>query len=273
MAKVHQIIVRNTPERGLDIVNSTVGGTQIHDITPFLPSGVPSEFDDVYLTKFQYSPDSIALRFTFNDGEDRFGRELVKTHTLLIDSHYYNEKTIQYFISPLINGSMSTENHNILNTEDFEDIAISPVSSKLVELSFCKKQIKVTSISKRNSFDIIRLFGTIDRIIPPPLNPVFSFQTMSLPEIKKSYSNRSLVYFNKELRSSYTTEQLEQTDSDYSTIKALTEAASEVSRLRKLQKQFFLGVPERALRLKSHIRFGIKIISKIRENLDSYFPE
>ena len=117
------------------------------------------------------------------------------------------------------------------------------------------------------------MFGTIDRIIPPPLNPFFSFQTMSLPEIKKSYSNRSLVYFNKELRSSYTTEQLEQTDSDYSTIKALTEAASEVSRLRKLQKQFFLGVPERALRLKSHIRFGIKIISKIRENLDSYFPE
>ena len=168
---------------------------------------------------------------------------------------------------------MSTENHNILYTEDFEDTAISPVSSKLVELSLCKKQIKVSSISKRNSFDIIRLFGTIDRIIPPPLNPFFSFQTMSSPEIKKSYSNRSLIYFNKELRSSYTTEQLEHAHSDYSTIKAITEAASDLSRLRKLQKQFFLGVPERTLRLKSHIRFGIKTISKIRENLDSYFPE
>jgi hypothetical protein len=271
MAKVHQVIVRNTPEKGLDVVDSTLGVTRVHDITPFLPSGRTSELDAVYLTKFQYSPDSVALRFTFDDGADRFGRELIKTHTLLIDNPYYNEKTIQYFISPLISGAMSTESHNILNNKDFENIDIFPVPSKLVELSLCKKQVQLTSTSKRDPLKLIQMFGTIDRIIPPPLNPSFSFQTMSSPNIRKSYEEYSLVYSAKKLPHSHQIENLEKIPSEFPTIIALTEASSELSSLKMLQKQFFLGIPERKLRLKTHLRFGIKTISKARENLDMYF--
>ncbi len=271
MAKIHQIIVRNTPDKGLDVVNSTLGAPRIHDITPFLPSGRPSELDAVYLTKFQYSSDSIALRFTFDDGTDKFGRELIKTHTLLIDDPFYNEKTIQYFISPLINGSMSSEVHRILNNNDFENIDIFPVPSKLVELIFCKKQVQVTSLSKLDPLKLIQMFGTIDRIIPPPLNSLFSFQTVSSPNIGKSYKKRSLVYSTKKLPQSYQIEHLEKTPSEFSTIISLTEAASDLSSLKVLQKRFFTGIPEKKLRLKINLRFGIKTISKIRENLDIYF--
>lgn len=273
MAKVHQIIVRNTPEKGLDIVDSTLGATRVHDITPFLPSGRPSELDVVYLTKFQYSFDSVALRFTFDDGADRFGRELIKTHTLLINNPYYYEKTIQYFISPLILGAMSNESHKILNHDDFEDIDIFPVPSKLVELSLCKKQVQLTSHSKRDPLELIQIFGTIDRIIPPPLNPFFSFQTMSSPGVRKSYKKRSLVYSAKKLAQSHQIGYLEKTPSEFPTIIALTEAASELSSLKELQRNFILGIPERKLRFKIHLRFGIKTISKVREDLDMHFDQ
>jgi hypothetical protein len=272
MAKVHQVIVRNTPEKGLDVVKTTLIGNQVHDISPFLPSGQPSDLSDVYLTKFKYSPSKIALRFTFDDGLDQFGRELIKTHTLIIDSAFYHEKTIQYFISPLINGSMSTENHNILKTNEFVAIDPYPISSKLVELSLSKKQVRLTSQSKLDSTDIIQLFSTIDRIFPPPLNLAFSFQTMAMPSIEKSYKGRSLVYSPKELPQIKLIEQLQNEKSEYLTIRDLTDALFDLSSLRQLQRELFLGIPEKKLRFKIHFRFGRKTFSKIRENLDYYFP-
>lgn len=271
MAKVHQVIVRNTPEKGLDVVKTTLIGNQVHDISPFLPSGQPSDLSDVYLTKFKYSPNKIALRFTFDDGQDQFGRELIKTHTLIIDSSFYHEKTIQYFISPLIDGSMSTDKHNLLKTNDFTQIEPYPISSKLAELSLSKKQIRLTSQSKLDSIDIIQLFSTIDRIIPPPLSLAFSFQTMASPSIKRSYKGRSLVYSSKKLRKIKIIEQLQKEHSEYLTIRSLTEALTDLSSLRQLQRELFLGISEKKLSIKIHLRFGIKTISKIRENLDYFF--
>ncbi len=256
MAKVHQVIVRNTPEKGLDVIKTTLVGNQVHDISPFIPSGQPANLSDVYLTKFKYSPNKIALRFTFDDGQDQFGRELIKTHTLIIDSSFYNEKTIQYFISPLINGSMSTDHHDLLKTNDFTQIDPYPISSKLVELSLSKKQVRLTSQSKLDSIDIIQLFSAIDRIIPPPLSLAFSFQTMALPSIKRSYKGRSLVYSSKKLPHSKIVEQLQKEKSEYSTIRSLTEALADLSSLRQLQRKLILGIPEKKLRIKMHLRFG-----------------
>ncbi len=265
MAKIHQVIVRNTPEKGLDVIKTTLVGNQVHDISPFIPSGQPSNLSDVYLNKFKYSPNKIALRFTFDDGHDRFGRELIKTHTLIIDSSFYNEKAIQYFISPLINGSMSTDNHNLLKPKDFTQIDPYPISSKLAELSLTKKQVRLTSQSKLDSIDIIQLFSTIDRIIPPPLSLAFSFQTMALPSNKRSYKGLSLVYSSKKLPQFKIIEQIQKEKSEYSTIRSLTEALADLPSLRQLQRELFIGIPEKKLSFKIHYRFGRKIFIKIFE--------
>ena len=183
MVKIHQVIVRNIPERGLSVVSSTLHKSQILDISLFLPEDKPHEFNGVFLTKFQHLSGDIVLCFTFDDGIDQFGRGTIKTHTLIIESSFYNERTAQYFISPLINGSMNREENTVLKPNDFEVLDTYTVFSKFVEQVFCKKHVQLTSQNETDVLELIQIFGAIDRAIPPPLNPFFSFQTKFLPVI------------------------------------------------------------------------------------------
>ncbi|MHA2202212.1 MAG: hypothetical protein ACW991_00850 [Candidatus Hodarchaeales archaeon] len=271
MEKIHQVIVRNIPEKGLDVVATNLQKSQIQDISLFLPEEDPSEFKNVFLTKFHHSSGNIVLRFIFDDGIDRFGRQSIKTHSFIIKNTFYNEKTPQYFISPLINGSMNIEDNRILKKNDFEKLDIHPISSKLTELIFCKKWIQLTSQKEIDPLVLIQLFGTIDRLVPPPLNESFSFQTMVSPSHKKAYKTYNLVYSFEKLPHSLPIEQIQTKNSEFPTIQAITDSISDLPLLRQLQKQLFLGIPERKLRLKLQWRFGIKKFSDIRENLNNYF--
>ncbi len=223
------------------------------------------------MTKFHHSSGDIVLRFIFDDGIDRFGRQSIKTHSLIINNTFYNEKTPQYFISPLINGSMNIEDNRILKKNDFETLDIHPISSKLTELIFCKKRIQLTSQKEIDPLVLIQLFGTIDRLVPPPLNESFSFQTMVSPSHKKAFKTYNLVYSFEKLPHSLPIEQLQIKNSEFPTIQAITDSISDLPLLRQLQKQLFLGIPERKLRLKLQWRFGIKKFSDIRDNLNNYF--
>ncbi len=162
MEKINQVIVRDTPKKGLDVVATTLHKSQTQDISLFLSKEEPSEFSGIFLTKFQHPSGNIVLRFTFDDGIDFFGRQSIKTHTLIINNSFYNEKTAQYFISPLINGSMNIEENNILKMNDFEILETYPISSKFIELVFCKKRVQLTSQKKIDVLDLIQIFGTID---------------------------------------------------------------------------------------------------------------
>ncbi len=95
---------------------------------------------------------------------------------------------------------------------------------------------------------------------------------MASPNIKRSYKGRSLVYSSKKLPQTKIVEQLQKENSEYSTIRSLAEAQSDLPSLRQLQRELFLGISEKKLSFKIHYRFGIKTFSKIRENLDYYFP-
>lgn len=86
MEKINQVIVRDTPKKGLDVVATTLHKSQTQDISLFLSKEEPSEFSGVFLTKFQHSSGNIVLRFTFDDGIDFFGRQSIKTHTLIINN-------------------------------------------------------------------------------------------------------------------------------------------------------------------------------------------
>ncbi|MHA2227269.1 MAG: hypothetical protein ACXAC8_18785 [Candidatus Hodarchaeales archaeon] len=269
MTEMNQVIIRNTPERGLDIVRATLGRNQIPDISPFLPE--ESEFDEVYLSKFQYLQDHTLLRFAFHDGTDQFGRKVIKTHSLIIENSFYNEKTAQYFISPLINGIMNSEDNTLIKPNDFEMIEPINVSSKFTELVLCKKHIQLTSHHKIDEYELIQTFGTIDRIIPPPLCPFFSFQTIISPKHEKTLKKRSLVFSPQKLSQSKEIEQIQSEKSEFASIIEISNSVNDLLRLRELQKGLILGVPERRLSLKLQMRFGIKKFSHIRENLDNYF--
>ncbi|MFW9906270.1 MAG: hypothetical protein ACFFFH_18260 [Candidatus Thorarchaeota archaeon] len=271
MNKVRQVVVRNIPEKGLDVVATDLQKSQIQNISIYLPEEEPAKFNEVFLTKFYHSSGNVVLRFTFNDGVDNFGRQSIKTHSLIIENSFYNEKTLQYFISPLINGSMNVENNRILKQNDFETLDIHPISSKITEFAFCKKQIQLTSQKEMNSLGLIQLFGTIDRVIPPPLNPFFSFQTMVSPGYKKGFKKYNLLYSYDKLSHSRKIEQIQMEKSEFPTIQAITDSISDLPSLRLLQKQLFLKIPERLLRLRLQWRFGIKTFSNIRENLNNYF--
>ncbi len=271
MEKIRQVIIRNTPEKGLDIVATTFQKSQIQDISLFLPEKKSIDFNGISLTKFQHSSGNIFLRFLFDDGTDKFGRESIKTHTLIIDNSFYNEKTAQYFISPLINGTMNTEENNILKATDFEPLETTPVSSKLIEHVYCKKQVQLTSDNKIDVLDLIQIFGTIDRAVPPPLNQYFSFQTMVSPNHTKSLKSRSIVFSDDKLPRSQSIDQIQERESEFVTIRKISESISDLFLLRQLQKQIFLGIPERWLNIKLQRRFGIKKFSHIRKNIDSYF--
>ncbi len=271
MGKIRQVIVRNTPEMGLDVVATTLHQSQTQNISLFIPEEECCDFNKVFLTKFQHSSGNVVLRFTFDDGIDHFGRQSIKTHTLIIDNSFYNEKTVQYFISPLINGSMNIEDNNILTLNDFETLDPYPISSKLIELIFCKKQLQLTSQHKIDPLNLIQMFGTLDRVIPPPLNPLFSFQTMVSPNHKKTLKKYSLVFLSEELPHSQPIEQFQLKESEFPSIQAISNSISDLSVLRQLQKKLFLGIPERWLSFRLQWRFGIKRFSHIRENLKEYF--
>jgi hypothetical protein len=269
MTNIHQIIIQNTPEKGLDVVASTLVKSQIVDIIQFVPKEIPSEFNQVFLTKSHHSSGKVALLFTFDDGVDHFGRRSIKTHTLLVETSLYNEKTIQYFISPLVNGSMNLEEFNILKSDDFEFLSPFPVSSKLIELVFVKKHVHVSSLKTVDPMDLIQIFATIDRIIPPPLITHFSFQTMAPSNERKTLKKKSLVYSPHKFPYTHLLEEIQKNSSEFLTIQALNDSLSNLSSLRQLQKQLFIDLPEKRLKLKMHWRFGIKTISKIRKTLES----
>lgn len=271
MQEIRQVIIRNTPEKGLDVVATNLHKSHIQDISLFLPEEELSEINKVFLTKFHHSSGNIVLRFTFDDGNDRFGRQSIKTHTFIVENSFYNEKSPQYFISPLINGSMNIEDNRILTQNDFETLDSYPISSKFIELIFCKKRIKLTSLKEIDPLILIQLFGTIDRVIPPPLNPFFSFQTMVSPSHKKAFKIHDLVFSSEKLSHSQPIEQIQTKKSEFPTIQAITDSISDLPSLRQRQKQLFLRIPERWLRLRLQWRFGIKKFSDIRENLKNYF--
>ncbi|MFX1504705.1 MAG: hypothetical protein ACFFDC_01200 [Promethearchaeota archaeon] len=271
MNKVRQVVVRNIPEKGLDVVATDLQRSQTQNISIYLPEEEPAEFDGVFLTKFYLSSGHVVLRFTFDDGMDNFGRQSIKTHSLIIENSFYNEKTLLYFISPLINGSMNVENNKIIKQKDFETLDTHPISSKITELAFCKKQIRLTSQKEINSLVLVQLFGTIDRVIPPPFNPFFSFQTIVSASHKKALKKYNLLFSNDKLSRSRQIEQIQVEKSEFPTIQAITDSISDLPSLRKLQKQLFLEIPERLLRLRLQWRFGIKKYSDTRENLDNYF--
>lgn len=271
MEKIRQVIVRDTPDKGLDVVATNLQKNQIQDIFLFLPEEEPTNFNRVFLTKFHHSSGNIVLRFTFDDGIDHFGRQSIKTHSLIIKDSLYTEKTPQYFLSPLINGSMNLDENRILELDDFEPLDIHPISSKFTELVFCKKHIQLTSQKEIDPLVLIQLFGTIDRLIPPPLNIFFSFQTLVSPSHQKAFKTYNLVFSSKKISRSQEIEQIQMQRSDFSTIQAITDSISDLALLRQLQKQLFLEIPERRLRLRLQWRFGIKQFSKIRENLNNYF--
>ena len=163
MTNIHQVIVRNIPPKGLDIVAATVNKSQIQDLSQYVPSKRPKNFDQVFVTKFLHFSGKIGLRFTFDDGTDQFGRRAIKTHTLIIEPSFYNQKTALFFLSPLLNGNLTVEGHHLLRKDDFEDISPLPVSSKLVENILCRKHVHLESKKPQSSSSLIHLFGTLDR--------------------------------------------------------------------------------------------------------------
>lgn len=265
MSKIHQVIVRNTPEKGLDIVASTMYKGRIHDISQFLPEKQSPDFDKIYLTKSCYPSGKIALRFTLDDGTDEYGRRLFKTHTLIVDQSFYNEMTIQYFISPFINETKRAEEDYLLTDKDFEIIPPFPVSSKLIEEVFSRKHLRITSQDVIDPLDLIQAFGTIDRAIPPSLNHSFSFQTNMTPNNIELMKKKSLVYCPNNASQSILFEKIQRESSEYSTIRLLTDSLSDLSTLRQIQRNLFLNIPEKRLNLKFRWRFGIKTVSNIRK--------
>ena len=81
----------------------------------------------------------------------------------------------------------------------------------------------------------------------------------------------NLLFSSEKSSYSQLIEQIQFKNSEFPTIQAITDSISDLSLLRQLQKQIFLGIPERWLRLRLQWRFGIKKFSDIRENLNNYF--
>ena len=268
MTAIHQVIVRNVPPKGLDVVSATISKSQIQDLTQYVPSKRPEEFTDVFVTKFCHTSGKIALRFTFDDGLDQFGRKAIKTHTLIIDPSLYNKKTCLYFLSPLINGYLTVEGNNLLKSNDFSEILPSSLSSKLVEAVMSKKRVVLTSEDEKSPLSIIRLFGTLDRIIPPELTTFFTFQSQIDQRLLSEFKKMSLVYSDTKIDNALVLESLESEHSEYPTIRALTNALPNLKDLRGLQKQLFLAVPEKRLNFRVHWRFGIKTFAHIRKTLE-----
>ncbi|MHA1947543.1 MAG: hypothetical protein ACXAC6_16520 [Candidatus Hodarchaeales archaeon] len=268
MTDIHQVIVRNVPPKGLDVVTATITKSQIQDLSQYVPSKRPEEFKDFFVTKFCHSSGKIALRFTFDDGVDQFGRKAIKTHTLIIDQSFYNKKTALYFLSPLINGNLTVEGNNLLKSNDFSDILPSPVSSKLIEAVMSKKRVILNSQYEKSPISIIHLFGTLDRIIPPQLTSFFTFQTQIDEVLLSEFKKISLVYSDVKMDNALVLDSLESKKSEFPTIRALTEALPNLEDLRGLQKQLFLAVPEKRLNFRIHWRFGIKTFAHVRKTLE-----
>lgn len=268
MTQIHQVIVKNLPPKGLDVVAATVTKSQIQDLSQYVPTKRPKNFDQVFVTKFFHYSGKIGIRFTFDDGRDQFGRKAIKTHTLIIDHAYYNEKSALFFLSPLLNGNLTVEGQELLRLEDFEDIDPTPISSKFVELVLLKKNIKLVSKKSQPPLSLIHLFGSLDRIIPPYLTSSFTFQTFADTNLGSELKKISLVYSTENIPNSVFLENIMEEKSEYPTIRAITEALDNLSLLRGLQKQFFLAVPEKRLNFRLHLRFGIKTFSHIRRTLE-----
>ncbi|MHA1227565.1 MAG: hypothetical protein ACTSR2_07215 [Candidatus Hodarchaeales archaeon] len=269
MNKIQQVIVRNIPEKGLDVIATTLIQPNIFDITPFIPEKETPDFDEVYLSKFQYSTNSIALRFTFDDGADRFGRPRFKTHTLIIDNSYYNDKSIQYFISPIVNGSLNSKEHVLLKDSDFENIEPPQISPGLIELIFIKKNLRLTKSGRFDPIYLIELFAALDRTIPPILNDRFTFQTMVSPLQKKVIKNRNLIFTREPITNSIDLDILKNKDSEYDLINKISQSLPDLSLLRKYQKELFINNSDKKLGLKIRLRFGIRKFSEIKKAIEN----
>ena len=268
MTNIHQVIVRNNPPKGLDVVAATITKSQIQDLSQYIPKKRPSKFNEVYLTKFLHISGKIGLRFTFDDGTDQFGRKAIKTHTFIIDNSLYNEKSALYFISPLFNNSLAVAGNRLLQYDDFESMEPLPIPSKLVELLLCRKRLILESHNPRSPLSLIHLFCSLDRMIPPLLTSRFSFQTYIDQAQISDTKNLNMVYSTSNNANSVDLDTIENQISEYSTIRALTDSLPDLSILRGLQKQIFIGIPERRLNFRIHLRFGIKTFAHIKKTLE-----
>jgi len=271
MSRLHQVIVGNTLEKGLDILATTLSKNQIRDITPFLPKFRPLNFNGFYVTKYQYLPGKIMIQFTFDSETDHFGRDTLRTHTLIIDENYYNEKTALFFVSPLIHDRLDPYNEVLLTENDFEELSSSPVSSKLLEQCLCRKFIALISPSEINQKDVILIFATLDRAIPPPFNRLFSFQTMVSLDIKNISKKRSIIYSAGEFPNTINIDDIKFKESEFSIIKAIYTSIGNLMDLREQQKKLFSEKLEKRLKMKIQWRFGVKLYSDVKENLSDYF--
>ena len=264
MSNLHQIIVRNIPEKGLDVVATTLLQPNI-DITPFIPEQGTLERNQICLTKFKYSNRSIGLRFTLNDGNDDYGRPRAKTHTFVIKNEFFQEKSIQFFISPLILGKLTAEETKILHIKDFKDMPPFPISSRLVEQVLCKRQLILTSKRKMPSLELIQLLGSLDRVIPPTFNPAFTFKTLVPKITEKTNKSVSLIYSPQNFPNFTDLDQIMNTNSEYETIQTLTKYLTDLPLLRHFQRKLLLNIPEKRLSFKIRLRFGIKAFSEIKK--------
>lgn len=270
MGKLHQVIVRNKHGEGLDVVASTLARSQLHDISHYLPSAIPSEFRQVFLTKFTHITGAIALRFVFEDKKDEWGRNGIKTHTLLIDPDYYNEKTIQYFIAPFVDGTVNLEEDRLLTAKNFGFLPPFPVSSRFIELALCKKHLQINSKELVDPLQLIQTFASIDRAIPPVLNPIFSFQTIVSPSDHNHFKNQSMVFSYGKIAQAVLLEHAQEEVSEFATVRTLSKALSDLPTLRRLQQKLFKDIPERRLNLKIRWRFGIKAFSNAHRSFESH---
>ena len=264
MSDLHQIIVRSIPEKGLDIVATTLLQPNIN-ITPFIPEQVNLGINQFCLTKFRYSSQSIGLRFTFNDGSDDYGRPRTKTHTFVIKNEFFQEKSIQFFISPIVLGYLTAGETKLLDLEDFREIPPYPISSRLVEQVLCKRQLILTSQREIPSLELIQIFGSIDRAIPPPFNPSFAFQTLISCEPEKVTKMLNLIYSPQNIANSVDLDQIMKVSSEYDSIRTLTEHLHELLFLRHFQRKLLFDIPEKLLGFKIRWRFGMKSFSEIRK--------
>lgn len=274
MDDVYQIIIKNMEEKGIDVSLTDLPASRQSEISEYLSKELPSRFKEFYISKnLSIDKEMVILRYSLPDKPDKFGRESVKTHTLLINPALYSYESSLYFISPLLNKKELFQEDNLLTKEDFSIISPYPISSKLIEVIFTKKHIHFTSSKPILQKDLVHLFATLEWILPEPLRVDISFQTIVTATKNKKMRNLSFIYTKEEINSPIDLNEVLNSESEYDIFKKMMNNIEDKDLLNRARKDICLGrnIP-RTLSVKIFLRFGIKKMNAIARNIDQYFP-
>ncbi len=182
MNSLYQLVIRNVPTRGYDVIHKSEHVDRVLDVddvvSEFLANYILNSPHPYFVKYSQPESSYFTVGLVHPDGKDEHGRSVARVHLLFIDKRHYHQKALPYWISPLFH-SVERLGTTILSlskdfvTPRFPDF----IPPRLVENILLRKSSFYYLNRSPRELNLLAAF--IDKMVPVMFNERFSIISAS----------------------------------------------------------------------------------------------